>query len=107
MLYLYVHNSINYLDKKLDNPHYFIWSNDSSSFKNSFLDQKKFTFIENDNLATDFYLFSLCKNFIVGPSTFHWWGAWLNENSNKICVRPSNINPSNNYDFWPKNWFSI
>jgi len=103
----YVHNSINYLDKKLDNPHYFIWSNDLSSFKQSFLDQKKFTFIENDNLATDFYLFSLCKNFIVGPSTFHWWGAWLNENSNKICIRPSNINPSNNYDFWPKNWLSI
>ena len=55
----------------------------------------------------DFYLFSLCKNFIVGPSTFHWWGAWLNENQNKLCLRPKDINPSNNKDFWPQNWISI
>ena len=55
----------------------------------------------------DFYLFSLCKNFIVGPSTFHWWGAWLNENQNKLCIRPKDINPSNNKDFWPKDWISI
>ena len=103
----YVNRSIKYLDDKLDDPHYFIWSNDPKSYKHFFLNQKKFTFIENNNLAMDFYLFSLCKNFIVGPSTFHWWGAWLNQTTDKICIRPSNINPSNNYNFWPKNWLSI
>ena len=54
-----------------------------------FFRSNKFTFIENNNLSMDFYLFSLCKNFIVGPSTFHWWGSWLNENTkSKICIRP-------------------
>ena len=103
----YVNRSIKYLDNKLDNPHYFIWSNEPNKFKDFFLDSKKFTFIENNNLTMDFYLFSLCKNFIVGPSTFHWWGAWLNENTKKVCLRPKNINPSNNTDFWPKYWVSI
>ena len=103
----YVSRSIEYCDKKLDNPHYFIWSNDNNSFKQFFLDTKKFTFVENNNIAMDFYLFSLCKNFIVGPSTFHWWGAWLNANLKKICLRPKDINPSNNRDFWPKDWMSI
>ena len=103
----YVNRSIKYLDNKLDNPHYFIWSNEPNKFKDFFLDSKKFTFIENNNLTMDFYLFSLCKNFIVGPSTFHWWGAWLNENQNKLCIRPKDINPSNNKDFWPKDWISI
>ena len=103
----YVNRSIKYMDNKLQNPHYFIWSNKPDEYKELFLDPKKFTFIENNNLSTDFYLFSLCKNFIVGPSTFHWWGAWLNENSKKICLRPKDINPSNNKDFWTKDWISI
>ena len=103
----YVNRSIKYLDNKLQNPHYFIWSNKPAEFKNFFLDPKKFTFIENNSISMDFYLFSLCKNFIVGPSTFHWWGSWLNENSKKICLRPKDINPSNNKDFWPKDWISI
>ena len=103
----YVNRSIKYMDNKLQNPHYFIWSNEPDEYKEFFLDSKKFTFIENNNLSIDFYLFSLCKNFIVGPSTFHWWGAWLNENTKKICLRPKDINPSNNKDFWPKDWISI
>ena len=103
----YVNRSIKYFDTKLDDPHYFIWSNKPNDFKEFFLDSKKFTFIENNDLAMDFYLFTLCKNFIVGPSTFHWWGAWLNENKKKICLRPKDMNPSNNKDFWPNYWISI
>ena len=103
----YVNRSIKYMDDKLQNPHYFIWSNEPNEYKEFFLNRKKFTFIENNNLSMDFYLFSLCKNFIVGPSTFHWWGAWLNENTKKICLRPKDMNPSNNKDFWPKYWISI
>ena len=61
----YVNRSIKYLDNKLDNPHYFIWSNEPNKFKDFFLDSKKFTFIENNNLTMDFYLFSLCKNFNI------------------------------------------
>tara|TARA_B100000902_G_C27214209_1_gene866093 strand:- start:89 stop:1000 length:912 start_codon:yes stop_codon:yes gene_type:complete len=103
----YVNKSINYFHQKVDKPHFFIWSNDPTKYKKLFSNPNIFTFIENNTTAMDFYLFSLCKNFIVGPSTFHWWGAWLNENINKICVYPSNLNPSNNKDFWPKNWISI
>ena len=48
-----------------------------------------------------------CKNFIVGPSTFSWWGAWLSNKNDKICIRPKYLNPSNNKDFWPQDWISI
>ena len=57
--------------------------------------------------ANDFYLFKFAKHFIVGPSSYHWWGAWLNENKNKICLRPANLNPSNNKKFWPDKWINI
>ena len=48
------------------------------------------------------------KHFIVGPTSFHWWGAWLNQNPDKICLRlPEDLNPSNNKDFWPESWITI
>ena len=68
-------------------------------------DKKQFTFIQNNTTSMDFYLFKFAKHFIVGPSSFHWWGAWLNTNPNKICVRPPGfLNPSDNIDFWPLSW---
>ena len=104
----YVYRSVDFFKKIVENPKFFIWSNDFSNLDNHF-NNKDFTFVKNNDLATDFYLFSLSKHFIVGPSTFHWWGAWLNNNPNKICLRPDDnlLNPSDNKNFWPKNWLKF
>ena len=104
----YIKRSILFLKNKIINPKFYIWSNDFSNL-HEYFDQNEFTFIKNVNnkFLNDFYLFQYSKHFIIGPSSFHWWGAWLNENPNKICLRPSNINPSNNSDYWPNNWISI
>lgn len=104
----YINKAIIYFKDKVKNPYFLIWSND---FKNldKFFNKKNFIFVENndDKVITDFYLLTQCKYFIVGPSTFHWWGAWLSPYKDKICVRPKNINPSNNNNFWPESWFKI
>jgi len=104
----YVNKSTIFIEKKIHNPQYFIWTNDLVNFKHiaNKLDIDKYQLI-NENLINDFNLFQYAKHFIVGPSTFHWWGAWLNKTPNKICVRPSKLSPSNNENFWPKNWISI
>ena len=104
----YINNSIDFIESKVSNPEYFIWSNDHIDINNllSKLKISKYTIV-NNNVINDFNLFRYCKHFIVGPSSFHWWGAWLNNNPNKICIRPSNINPSNNHNFWPDDWISI
>ena len=113
----YINKSVNEIKKKLDNPKFYLWSND---LKN--LDKQKFEFdflpvdVSNYNENLDKRLLSLfllktCKHFIVIPSTFNWWGAWLSNNKNKIIMRPSEVFFSdfkvNNTDFWPSNWIKI
>ncbi len=104
----YVKRSISFLKKKVDNPVFFIWSNEFQNL-NEYFNDNKYIFIENkeNKSLNDFNLFMYSKHFIIGPTPFHWWGAWLNNNPNKICIRPKNINPSNNSDFWPDKWISI
>lgn len=104
----YIHRAITYIKKKIDNPKFFVWSNDFKNLREHF-NEKEYVFVENsiNKSLNDFHLFNFSKHFIVGPTSFHWWGAWLNNNPNKICLRPKNINPSNNNDFWPNEWISI
>ena len=104
----YSYKGIKYFRNKLNKPIFFIWSNDFTGIEKYF-NYDDCIFVKNNDVITDFYLFSICKHFIVGGSTFHWMGAWLNQYKNKLCVRPKNIilSPSNNVDFWPSSWTEI
>ena len=79
-------DGVRFFDKNLDSPKYFIWSNNFNDLREYF-PESKFTFI-NENLqkdaAYDLYLMSLSKNFILSPSTLHYWGAFLSSNEKKI-----------------------
>lgn len=105
----YINNGIEYFKNNIDKPKFFIWTNNIDGIEKytKKLHTTNFVIVKNNSVLDDFYLFKFSKHFIVSPSTFHWWGAWLNQNVQKICVRPSNINPSNNLDFWPKEWVQI
>jgi len=97
-----IKKGIEYFDKKLDNPHYFVWSKSFSGIK-TLLDPKRFTLVNKNfdkDPAYDLYLMSLCKHFILSPSTMHYWGALLCKHNNKICLSPYNIkNRSGYYGF--------
>jgi len=109
----YYEQAINLIKERVENPCFFIFSDDINWCKEN-LKTENSEFIDwntGDNSYIDMQLMSLCKNNILANSTFSWWGAWLNENKNKIVIVPSkflnNMIPENMDTFVPKNWIRI
>ena len=111
-----IKKGINFFDEELENPKYYVWSDNFKEISNIF-PSNKFTLIDINlkrDPAYDLYLMSLCKHFILSPSTMHYWAAFLSKNVGKICLSPTyTINKngyygfSNNKDIKPTWWKDI
>ena len=101
--------SINYIYENVNNPKFYIFSDDINWTKKNFPKDNNFKFISNSKYQKDFedlYLMSNCKHNIIANSSFSWWSAWLNKNTDKIVIAPecwfkAKIDTS---DLIPQNW---
>lgn len=68
-------------------------------------------YIENEKDYNELYLMSLCKNNIISNSSFSWWGAWLNNDPDKIVIGPKiwfgNAIKHNTDGILPENWIKM
>ncbi len=101
--------------KTVAEPHFFIFSDDLDWVKKNLSLDYPTTFIEGGseiNCHEEMHLMSLCSHNIIANSTFSWWGAWLNNNADKVVIAPKNwfAQPENNNktgDLVPESWIRI
>lgn len=86
----YYEKAINYIAKRVKNPHFFLFSDDISWVAQNLKIDYPYTVIDfNQGKGyADLELMKNCKHNIIANSSFSWWGAWLNQNLNKIVIAP-------------------
>lgn len=86
----YYEKAINYIAKQVKNPHFFLFSDDIGWVAKNLKINHSYTVIDfNQGKGyADLELMKNCKHNIIANSSFSWWGAWLNENPQKIVVAP-------------------
>jgi len=88
---IYYENAIAYVQSKVENPIFYVFSEDLEWVKQNINIPSNSVFVDyNPNLPSshDMQLMSLCKHQIISNSSYSWWAAWLNQNSGKIVVAP-------------------
>lgn len=108
----YYQQAISIIKQKINNPMFFIFSNDIEWCKQNLNIDNGIYITGNNGVDSykDMQLMSLCKHNIIANSSFSWWGAWLNNNSSKIVIAPSKwFNDTNIYiqDLIPESWTKI
>lgn len=91
----YYVKAVEYFNKTMDNPTFFVFSDKIEKAKKLFSsinNQMKYvelTASMEKGMLYDLELMKSCKNFVIANSTFSWWGAYLSESENKKVIRPS------------------
>ena len=107
----YYNKAINLISQKVKDPEFFFFSDDINWVKEN-LEVNKSHYIDwnhGDNSYIDMYLMTQCKHIIIANSTFSWWGAYLNNNDNKVVVCPHKwFNEEiNEINLIPVDWIKI
>jgi hypothetical protein len=90
----YYRAAVNKIAKQVKNPNLYVFSDDPDWCKRKLKFKQPTIYIShNTNGSEDMRLMKTCRHNIIANSSFSWWGAWLNENPNKIVIAP-------------KQWFS-
>lgn len=98
-----------------DNIKFYIFSDDKI-YANQFIKKVKYpsVLIEHNkgiDSYKDMFLMSQCRHNIIANSSFSWWGAWLNNNPDKIVIAPKHWFNVKNVDLYkdivPENWTKI
>lgn len=97
----------------------FIVFSDDIAFCKEFVPRRMYPgysieYSEGRSEVDDLEFMSCCAHNIIANSTFSWWGAWLNQNPDKVVISPSKDNwfgPGNSHldtsDLIPDSWIQI
>jgi hypothetical protein len=113
--YEYYDNAIHMLKSRLPaETKYFIFSDEIEAVEREYKPSVPATFVnmfQGGNFFDKIRLMSICQHNIIANSTFSWWSAWLNSNSEKIVIHPipwfANMPEKDTRDLFPEGWIAI
>lgn len=105
----YYKKGIKHVADSIQDPYFFVFSDDIEWVKENLKIDYPVTYVSDGALKDyeELTLMSYCKHNIIANSSFSWWGAWLNNNPEKIVIAPRQwfadtlIDTS---DVIPENW---
>ena len=87
----YYQSAVAKVAEKVQEPHFFIFSDDVDWARDNLRLQYPLTFVAHNDADKDYEdlrLMSLCRHHIMANSSFSWWGAWLCTYPGKIVMAP-------------------
>jgi hypothetical protein len=84
----YYRKAIKKINSCIDNPYFYFFTDDMPWVKKYLITDKNMKLIEGFEDYEELILMSNCKHNIIANSSFSWWGAWLNQNPDKIVIAP-------------------
>lgn len=109
----YYNKAIEHIKEKVSNPVFYLFTNDIDWTKNNIkLPYDDITIISeqlsNPEDWVELYLMSRCHYNIIANSSYSWWAAWLNQNSDKIVLAPPKWNQNMENDkIYCDSWIKI
>ena len=104
----YYETAISYMKAELDNPTFFLFSDDIKWVKDNYKDAN-YVYVENANKDyQELELMYNCKHFIMSNSSFSWWAQYLSDYDDKIVIAPAKWMPNDIVsDIYMDNWCII
>lgn len=106
----YYKKAMEYIKNRVEHPVFYIFSDDIGWCREN-IEEENMYFVDwnmGEDSWKDMMLMSKCKHNINANSTFSWWGAWLNENPEKIVIVPDKfMNVEGSEQIYPKDWIKI
>ncbi|MBE5837199.1 alpha-1,2-fucosyltransferase [Butyrivibrio sp.] len=106
----YYDSAVSYIAANAGKCNYYVFSTDIDSAMKLLPKGNEYIPIEYDCQKDylDMYLMTICKHNIIANSTFSWWGAWLNNNPNRIVVCPKKwFNNHEVYNQYCESWIKV
>lgn len=108
----YYYHCMDYIQQKIENPVFIIFSNDIEWVKKN-MDFRKYSVKyrlknEQDSDTEELMVMASCKHFIIVNSTYQWWGAWLSKKPEKIVIAPEKwFSDDKPIDIVPPGWIKM
>lgn len=90
---IYYNNAIRYIESRVDDPCFIVFTDDYKMARKMYKFRANTYWAGEDGYKDyeELILMSRCRHNIIAQSTFSYWGAWLNQNPEKIVVAPRHL----------------